>query len=291
MSYEVLLYYKYIHIEDPEALMAVQRRLCEELSLKGRIIIAAEGINGTVEGTKENTEKYIEATIADPRFADIHWKKSAGSGATFPTLSIKVRSEIVSAHLGSDDVNPAETTGHHLSPEELHELFKSGEELYVVDMRNDYEHKVGHFAGSILPPLANFRDLPKIMPELEHLKDKKVVTVCTGGVRCEKASGYLIKQGFKDVSQLSGGIVSYMERYPNQDFKGKLYVFDGRVTMGFDTDKPEHEVIGRCDKCSVASENYVNCANNLCHKHFICCANCMDGERAFCSQTCKDAVQ
>ncbi|MDO8492957.1 MAG: rhodanese-related sulfurtransferase [bacterium] len=288
MTHQILLYYKYINIEDPEALMAWQKKLCEELTLKGRIIIAKEGINGTVEGTRENTERYIEAMKADPLFADVHWKISASDGLAFPKLSIKVRSEIVSAHLDGEDVNPTEVTGRHLNPEELHELLKSGEEVYVVDMRNDYEHRVGHFKNSILPPLTNFRDLPKIIPELEYLKDKKVVTVCTGGVRCEKASGYLIKKGFKDVSQLNGGIVSYMEKFPNQYFKGKLYVFDGRVTMGFDTDSPAHEIIGQCDKCNKQSENYINCNNNLCHRHFICCVNCIETSGAFCGDQCRN---
>lgn len=267
--------------------MASQRKLCEDLNLKGRIIVAKEGINGTVEGLKENTDKYMEVMKADPRFADIHWKVSDGTGNAFPALSIKVRKEIVSAHLDEDDLNPNEITGRHLDPEELHELLKSGEELYVVDMRNDYEHKVGHFKNSILPPLTNFRDLPKVVEELAHLKDKKVVTVCTGGVRCEKASGYLIKKGFKDVSQLNGGIVSYMEKFPNQYFKGKLYVFDGRIVMGFDTDKPEYEMVGVCDKCGSKSENYINCSKPECHRHFICCVNCIEKEGVYCGEQCK----
>lgn len=287
MNYKILLYYKYINIEDPKGLMEAQRMLCEELGLKGRIIIAKEGINGTVEGLKENTDKYMAVMKADPCFSDVHWKISDGSGESFSNLSIKVRSEIVSAHLDDEDVNPNETTGVHLNPEELHKLLNSDEEVYVVDMRNSYEHKVGHFKNSILPPLSNFRDLPKIVAELEHLKDKKVVTVCTGGVRCEKASGYLIKKGFKDVSQLNGGIVSYMEKFPNQYFKGKLYVFDKRVVMGVDSDKPEHEVIGRCEKCTGVSENYINCSKPKCHRHFICCVDCVEREGIFCGDQCK----
>lgn len=268
--------------------MRAQRKLCENLNLTGRIIIAKEGINGTVEGTKENTEKYIGAMSADPSFKDIHWKRSPSTGKSFPGLSIKVRSEIVSAHLAEEDIDPNELTGRYLSPEELHQLLNKNEELYIIDMRNDYEHKVGYFKNSILPPLTNFRDLPKVMSELEHLKDKRVVTVCTGGVRCEKASGYLIKKGFKDVSQLSGGIVSYMEKFPNQHFKGKLYVFDGRVVMGIDSDKPEHEIIGRCDKCQEPSENYINCLKPECHRHFICCANCIEKDGVFCGVECKN---
>jgi UPF0176 protein len=138
-----------------------------------------------------------------------------------------------------------------------------------------------------LPPIENFRDLPKVVEQISHLRDKTVLTVCTGGIRCEKASGFLLTQGFADVYQLDGGIVSYMEKYPNEDFKGKLYVFDGRVMMGFYTDDTKHEILGRCDSCGGKSENYVNCANSDCHRHFINCQNCLNkNNEAFCPGGC-----
>ena len=288
MEYQILLYYKYAFIDNPELEMASQRDLCTRLGLSGRIILAKEGINGTVEGTKENTEKYIEEIKKDVRFADMHWKKSAGDGKSFPKLSVKVRKEIVSLNLGTCDIDPNQVTGIHLKPEELHEWIQNKKEFYIVDMRNAYEHKVGHFEGSILPPIENFRDLPKVVEQIAHLKNKTVLTVCTGGVRCEKASGFLITQGFTDVYQLDGGIVSYMEKYPNEDFKGKLYVFDGRVTMGFYTDDPKHEIVGKCDTCGEQSENYVNCDNPVCHRHFINCKNCLEKNegKSFCVGGC-----
>ena len=285
--YEILLYYKYTTIADPSELCQTQRSLCKKLGLKGRIIIAPEGINGTVEGLTENTQKYIDEMSADPRFVDMNFKRSVGTGSAFPKLAIKERSEIVSAHLGDDDVNPAETTGKYLSPEDLHDWIHGQKEFYIIDMRNDYEHAVGFFKNSILPPLENFRDLPKILPTLAHLKDKTVVTVCTGGVRCEKASGFLVKHGFKDVYQLHNGIVSYMEKYPDEDFAGKLYVFDGRVTMGFSSSVKEHEIVGVCKKCDAPSENFVNCLLPTCHKHFICCVGCLNAKgEPFCSWRC-----
>lgn len=276
----VLIYYKYLKIENPEAEMDYQKDMCERLSLKGRIIIATEGINGTVEGLAKNTEEYCKEM--EQKFGYIFFKKSKGTGGSFPKLQIKVRDEIVSGHLG---VDPNQITGKYISAEELHSWLnpKPGEskkEFYIVDMRNDYEHKSGHFEGSILPPLKNFRDLPKILPTLEHLKDKTLVTCCTGGIRCETASGFLIKNGFKDVYQIEGGIVTYMEKYPNQDFVGKLYVFDRRMLMGFNTDSPDHKVIGRCEVCGVASENYINTkAPNGERNHIICCENCIAENR------------
>src|SRR6185369_5737909 len=116
---------------------------------------------------------------------------------------------------------PNKLTGKRLKPEELHDWINSDKEFYIVDMRNGYEHLAGYFKGSILPAMDNFRDLPAFLKQIEHLKNKTVLTVCTGGVRCEKASGYLLANGFSDVYQLDGGIVTYMESYPNEDFLGK----------------------------------------------------------------------
>ncbi len=285
--YEILLYYKYTNIANPDEFCREHRLLCEQLGLKGRIIITSEGINGTVEGLRENTQKYIDVVTKDSRFTDMNFKRSEGTGNAFPKLSVKSRTEIVSAHLGDEDVNPNETTGKYLEAEQLHAWIHSDKEFYIVDMRNDYEHSVGFFKNSILPPLKNFRDLPKILPKLEHLKNKTVVTVCTGGVRCEKASGFLVTHGFKDVYQLHNGIVSYMEKYPNEDFLGKLYVFDGRVTMGFNSPSIPAVVVGRCRKCGKPSEHYVNCNQPSCHDHFICCENCLSkNKQAFCNWKC-----
>jgi UPF0176 protein len=193
--HKILLYYKYTHISDPKAFQEEQMALCKKLNLKGRVIIASEGINGTLEGRKKDIEEYCDALKKDSRFADTHFKLSDGSGTTFPRLSIKVRDEIVSAHLGEDDINPQEVTGKYLMAEELHQWIREGKEFYIVDMRNDYEQEVGIFENSILPGMANFRDLPKAILNLSHLKDKTIVTVCTGGVRCEKASGFLVVHG------------------------------------------------------------------------------------------------
>jgi UPF0176 protein len=277
-SYSILLFYKYVHIDDPRAFRNAHFELCTRLNMKGRFIVASEGINGTLEGTDSACEEYMSIMKSDPRFADIHWKISRGTddGTAFPRLSVKARNEIVSLHLGNEkDIDPNEITGAHLKPENLRTWYESGKEFYIVDMRNDYELRVGKFEGTVFPELNNFRDLKKNITKLKELKDKTVLTVCTGGVRCEKASGLLVREGFKDVHQLDGGIVSYMEKYPGQDFKGSLYVFDKRITVNFN-DPDTHEMIGVCSKCADKSEHYVNCANLMCHDHFICCENCLN---------------
>jgi UPF0176 protein len=287
-QYQVLLYYKYINIDDPEKLKNKQRELCSKLNLKGRIIIAREGINGTLEGTLEDTEKYISELTSDLRFKDINFKKSVGTGNAFPKLSIKVRPEIVAARLV--DVDPNKVSGKYINADELHEWFKYGKEFYTVDMRNDYEYISGYFENSIFSGLHNFYDLPSVLPKLEKLKDKTIVTVCTGGVRCEKASGYLVLNGFKNVYQLKDGIQTYMEKYPNSYFKGKLYVFDNRLTVGFNTSDSKHEIVGKCFHCNKPCDDYVNCEYDICHYHYICCKNCRDLETglAFCKKECKE---
>ena len=292
MKYKVILFYKYTKIDDPEGLKKAQIELLCSLNLKGRMIIAKEGINGTFEGTTDAVERYMEYMKRQEGFSDIHWKISYGTkdGTAFPRLSVKTRPEIVSLHLGEKDIDPSQITGVHLKPEILKSWFDEGKEFYIVDMRNDYELKSGKFENTIFPGMKNFRDLREKVNEINNLKDKTVLTVCTGGVRCEKASGFLREQGFNDVYQLDGGIVTYMEKYPGKNFKGSLYVFDKRLTMNFNN--PEnHEIIGICELCGNKSEEYVNCANLGCHKHFIACLNCQSkGTQVFCNKKCEEEV-
>lgn len=299
-KFQVLLYYKYIQIPNPESIRDEQRKLCESLSLKGRIIVAKEGINGTIEGKVEHTEKYIKLMAETEEFKDISFKKSQGTGQAFPKLSIKVRPEIVAGKL--PELDPNKVSGRYITSEQLHQWFEEKREFYIVDMRNDYEQESGYFKDSILSGIHNFYDLPQILPKIDHLKNeqsslakmglpnKPIVTVCTGGVRCEKASGFLVQNGFNQVYQLKDGIQTYMEKYPNKYFKGKLYVFDNRLTIGFNTEEGDHEIVGRCRHCQKPSDNYVNCAEDFCHLHYICCDNCKDAETnlAFCKKECKE---
>lgn len=276
-DYQILLYYKYVELTDPEKVREEQKALCESLGLTGRILLAHEGINGTIEGTKDATEKYIASMEKNKEFKNITYKKSLGTGNAFPKLIVRVRPEIVTA--GIPDLNPLHVTGKYITAEQLHAwLLDKKKELYIVDMRNDYEYASGHFEHSLFSGIHNFYNLKDVLPKLSHIKDATIVTVCTGGIRCEKASGFLVANGFTDVYQLKDGIVSYMEKYPNQHFKGKLYVFDGRLTMGFNTNDPKHEIIGKCMLCNTTSELYVNCEYDVCHYHFIACENCRDKE-------------
>lgn len=288
MIFQVLLYYQYVAIESPEKVRDEQRKLCESLNLKGRIIVAKEGINGTLEGTIENTEKYIEEMNEDSRLhpwgAGIDFKKSKGSGSAFQKLSVKLRDDIVSSAIKDLHLDPTVVTGKYITSEELHSWIHSEKEFFIIDMRNDYETDVGYFKNSILSRFENFRDLPKVLPILKDLKGRTIITVCTGGVRCEKASGFLVQNGFSDVYQLEGGIVTYMEKYPNEDFLGSLYVFDGRVTMGFNMEDPKHQIVGKCKYCAFPAEKYYDCKNLYCagKRHFISCEACIQKFEGYC---------
>ncbi len=291
-KFQVLLYYKYVDIKNPKELLEQQKTLCETFNLKGRIIISYEGINGTLEGKTSDTEKYIKEMNKNNYFKDIFFKKSISNGKAFPKLSIKLRNEIVSAHLGND-IKPTKVCGKYITAEELHEWICLKKEFYIIDMRNDYEQAVGYFKNSLLAPFENFRDLPKVLPKIKQLKGKTIVTVCTGGVRCEKASGFLLQNGFSDVYQLYGGIVSYIEKYPNQDFLGVLYVFDGRVTLGFNTRSKKHQVVGKCKFCLSPAENYFDCKNIYCQgsRHFVSCGGCIKEGLGYCSKACGQLIK
>jgi UPF0176 protein len=286
MAYQVLLFYKYVTIEDPKAVADWVRARATELGMTGRVIVAGEGINATLEGEQENTELFVSEFLKDPRFSDTHIKRSAGTGDAFPKLSVKVRDEIVSTRLKPEEADPRIQTATHLSPDDLYSWFESGKEFAIVDMRNSYEFESGHFKNSIDPGMRASRDLPNVVSKLEPLKEKTVVTVCTGGVRCEKMSAFLLHKGFTNVYQLDGGIHSYMEKYPGKDFLGGLYTFDQRVMMNFGGDR---EIIGRCRFCGVQSEEYINCADPECHLHFIACGTCVNGQSKYCSEKCEQS--
>ena len=282
MKNRVLLFYKYTYIGDAKALMDRERSVCEVLNLKGRIIIAEEGINGTLEGTYEETQKYIEHIKKDKRFKLMDIKESEGTGEAFPKLSVKVKSEIVSTKLPSH-INPNKKTGVHLQPDELHRWYRSGaDDFVVVDMRNDYELQLGHFEKTVDPGLVASRDLmnQEVLNKLRLHKDKKIVTTCTGGVRCEKMSAYLLDQGFENVYQLHNGMHGYMEKFPGKDFNGTLYTFDGRKTMHFGGDR---KVIGKCYKCEAESEELYDVYKDDGHEYqlIVCdeCVTCL-GENA-----------
>lgn len=274
METEILLFYKYVGVKDPEALAERERSVCSVLGLTGRIIVASEGINGTLEGTPEATEKYKKHILSDARFKNMNIKTSVGTGAAFPRLKVMLKPEIVATKFPSH-IDPTKQTGKYLPPHELKRWYDEGKDFVVIDMRNDFEIASGYFEKTVNPGLRASRDLPQAMEKLRIHKDTTVVTVCTGGVRCEKMSAYLLDQGFKDVHQLHNGMHGFMEKYPGKHFKGTLFTFDNRITMDFGG---ERDIVGICSYCDTKTETYRNCSNQMCNKKILVCDGCFDAK-------------
>jgi UPF0176 protein len=275
---KTLLYYKFAPIADPEAIRLWQRALCEKLNLKGRIIIAEHGINGTVGGDIEDLKQYAKVTKQYQAFKGITFKWSAGGRDDFPRLSIRVRSEIVTFGATEEiKVNDKGIIGggKHLKPKQVHELVKQrGQDVVFFDGRNAYEAAVGKFKDAVVPDVDHTRDFAKELddPKYDAIKDKPVVTYCTGGIRCEVLSMMMKKRGFQDVYQIDGGIVKYGEEYGDDGlWEGSLYVFDDRMGVKF-SDKAKD--IGDCVHCGGKTSNYENCSNKACNKLILMCAGC-----------------
>lgn len=281
-DYLVLLYYCFTPISDPETFREEHHIWCLNHRLKGRIIIAAEGLNGTVSGLKEDCEAYMNYVRSDERFSNIDFKVEEVSGHTFEKLHVRVKDEIV--HSGLKHIKPWEKTGKHLEPAEFKKI-KNDPDVVLVDFRSDYEYSVGRFKGAITLPIENFREFPEKINELEALKDKKIITYCTGGIKCEKASAFLLEQGFENVYQLHGGIIKYGIEEGGEDFEGKCYVFDNRVAV--DVNKVNPTVISKCYVCGTPSDRMVNCANPVCNLHAPICEKCGWEMEGACSPACK----
>lgn len=289
LPYRVLLYYHYVTIEDPAEFVRGHVAFCKELGLLGRVLVAPEGINGTVSGSVEQTDRYMAAMHADERFAEMLFKVDEAAGHAFDRMAVKVKPELVTLRLGHD-VDPRVRTGRRLSPKEFHDALQR-DDVVVVDARNSYEYDLGHFRGAMRPDVTTTREFPAWVREhLADQRDKTILTYCTGGIRCEKFSAFLLEEGFKDVAQLDGGIVSYGKDPEVQGhlFDGSCYVFDRRVKVEINH-TPEARVIGRCMHCGLESERFVNCANTDCDNQYICCVECEFKHRRSCSEECARA--
>lgn len=282
-NYQVLLYYIYSPIENVVEYRDIHHQFCLENNLLGRIIIAPEGLNGTVSGSPEDTEKYMTWVKSDPRFASVDFKVEKVDKHAFTKLYVRIKKEIVHSELS---VNPLEQTGKHLEPADFRELIKTDPNVVLVDMRSNYEHSVGKFKGAVTFDMENLRELPDHVGEIAHLKNKKIVTYCTGGIKCEKASAYLLSQGFTDVYQLHGGIIKYGLEEGGEDFDGKCYVFDNRLTTEVNSVNPV--IISKCHVCGTASDRMVNCANPDCNEHLPICEKCGHEMEGACSVACKE---
>lgn len=290
---KILLYYKFTPLADAESVRLWQKALCERWSLRGRIIISKHGINGTVGGELDGLKAYVKETKTYAPFRDMVFKWSDGAAEHFPRLSVKVRNETVSFGAAEElcvDEHGVVGGGKHLRPEEVHRLVAArGNDVVFFDGRNAYEAAVGKFKNAVVTAARTSKDFIGELDsgKYDHLKDKPVVTYCTGGVRCEVLSSLMKNRGFGEVYQLDGGIVKYGEIYGDDGlWEGSLYVFDGRMNVRFsDTSKN----IGQCVHCRAKTSRYQNCARQTCNKLVLICQACAARQNT-CSPRCGELL-
>lgn len=275
---KLLLYYAFTPLADPEAVRLWQWELCIRLGLKGRIIVSRHGLNGTVGGDVAACKAYVRSTRAYGPFADLDVKWGDGTGSDLPRLSVKVREEIVT--FGAADKLEVDSHGvvgggRHLSPVEVHELVaERGDEVVFFDGRNSFEAAIGRFKGAVVPEIDTTKDFLAQLDSgrFDELKDRPVVTYCTGGVRCEVLSALMVNRGFSEVYQLDGGILRYGETFADGGlWEGSLYVFDNRLKIGF-SDNPA--VLGSCEMCDRATDLYRDCVAEQCKGRALLCDEC-----------------
>jgi UPF0176 protein len=276
---KIILYYMFSPLKDPLAIQLWQKKLALSLNLRGRIIVAQQGINGTLGGDIKDIKAYIKETKTYPGFKAIEFKWSDGNNDDFPKLSVKLKPELVSfgrpdqVKVNSDGVVGI---GKKIKPQQLHQLLQDkGKEVVFIDGRNAREAAIGKFKDAIVMDVQYTRDFPKAISssKYQNIKDKTVITYCTGGIRCEVLSKLMLDEGYKNVYQLDGGIVKYIEEFGDTGFwEGSLFVFDKRMaTKSSDNTK----TIGHCVHCQATTDNYENCRNLSCNELILICSDCL----------------
>lgn len=275
---KVILYYKFVPVADPAMTVRWQKELVGRLGLKGRVIVSPHGINGTLGGHIENLREYKREMNRSIIFKGIMYKWSDGNGQEFPKLSIKVRDELV-AFKASDEIvvneQGIQNGGVHLKPHQVNQLIKErGDQVIFFDGRNSYEAQVGRFKGALIPDVKTTPDFLKELddPKYDTIKERPIITYCTGGVRCEILSVLMKNRGFKEVYQIDGGIVKYGQEFGDDGlWEGSLYIFDGRMNHRFSTNSKD---IGDCVHCQSKTSNFINCADVSCNRLVLVCQEC-----------------
>jgi UPF0176 protein len=282
-KYFVLAYYCFTDIENPRQVVKEHKSFIENLDLTCRVYISEEGINGQLSAKAEDAGKYMDWLKSYSFFKNIEFKVHYSSENVFPRQTVKYRKQLVAL---DSKVNAKGSKGH-TSPDEWRQMMESDEEYLMLDVRNDYESKIGHFEGAVCPDLTQFRDFKEYAKDLTKSKKPektKVMMYCTGGIRCELYSEVLREQGYEDVYQLDGGVIKYGLEEKGKHWKGKLFVFDDRVTVPVNEVNPE--TISSCEFCEEKSDKYYNCANMKCNELFLACPKCIEECEGCCCKDC-----
>lgn len=284
--YLVLAYYYLNGIQDFEEEIRLHKAFFSNRDVTARIYINAIGINGQMSAAKQDALDYIDWMHSRPEYKNIAFKIHGWHEQAFPRLIVKHRKNLVAY---DEEVN-LELGGEHVSPQEWKEMMEKQDGHILLDVRNDYEWKVGHFEGSVLPPCETFRDFRGYADDLKTQIDPETTPVmmcCTGGIRCELYSAILKAKGFEKVYQLDGGIINYGLKQGNDHWLGKLFVFDDRLTVPI-SDKPA-PVVSSCHHCNEPIDSYYNCANMDCNTLFLSCPKCLETYAGCCKEECSKA--
>ena len=286
-DYKVLLFYKYVELKNPELIVEDHLKWCLENDIMGRVFFANEGVNGTVSGLTYNIERYKSHLKCYPEFSDLWFKEDYAGEHSFKKMHVRLKNEIVHGDLKDVSINNG---GKRISPEELLQLYQNKKDFVIVDARNWYESKIGKFKNAITPPMKNFREWKNVVDvDLKDYKNQTIVTYCTGGIRCEKASAYMVENGFKDVYQLDGGIVNFIKKFPDTYWEGGMFVFDERRVVEPNS-KEELKHIAQCHFCGKPTSYYINCHNQDCDKIIVSCHNCKLENDYCCSEECRKST-
>lgn len=284
MDYQVIAYYYLGGLEDPHAEIAKQKEFFAARDMMGRLYISEQGINAQMSALSAHAEEYIAWMRSDSRFAPIQYKVHYSSEHAFPKATIKYRRQLVAIDCPVD----FSQIGEHVPPKLWKQMLEEHDEnTVVIDVRNKYEWKVGHFQGADLPPFETFREFPQYAAELKEKRDPKktrVMMYCTGGIRCEYYSALMKAEGFNEVYQLDGGVINYGFECGSDSWDGKLFVFDDRLVVPLSDDA---STISNCKHCQKSHDTYHNCANMDCNELFVCCIDCLKQNKGCCSESCK----
>ena len=262
--------YKFVDLPDFEALRPGLLAFCRRQSIKGTLLLAPEGINGTVAGSRAALDGLLAYLRADPRLLDLAWQTSRAEAPPFQRMKVKLKKEIVT--LGRPGVRPAERAGRRVEPGQWNRLI-TDPAVVLIDTRNQYEHQIGTFENARSPRTVNFREFPDYArAELDARRDKKVAMFCTGGIRCEKASAYLLQQGFETVYQLKGGILNYLAEVEARDslWWGECFVFDARVSVDHKLARGRYEQCFACRRPLSAADR-----RSAHYRPGVSCARCI----------------
>ncbi|MFD1157624.1 oxygen-dependent tRNA uridine(34) hydroxylase TrhO [Roseovarius aestuarii] len=269
--YTIAALYHFTRFDDPASLQGPLLDLCKAQDIRGILLIASEGVNGTIAGPRAGIDKVLTHLRALPGCADLEHKESFAETQPFGRLRVRLKKEIVT--MGQPDVDPLAGTGHYVEPAEWNELISSPD-VAVIDTRNDYEVAIGTFQGAIDPETASFRDFPAWWEANKHrFHNKRIAMFCTGGIRCEKSTNYLLGQGVEDVYHLKGGILKYLEEMPAEEstWQGECFVFDGRVSVGHGLREGPHQLCYACRRPVLPAD-----LKRPEYEHGVACHHCAD---------------